>query len=232
VIALLYDVHGNALALAAVLADARARGADRWLLGGDYSLFGPEPEETIAQLRELQPALWIRGNGERWTADPGDAPDNPVVPAAIDACREALGTELVTLLGALPESAEHGDTTFVHASPLSDVRSFMPDPRPDEAELLAGYAGARLVFGHTHLPFRRAAATGGAELVNPCSVGLPYDGDARAAYALLGPDGDVEHHRVAYDHRTAAARLRERWPGSGWADTVARRIEQARMDAA
>ena len=59
---------------------------------------------------------------------------------------------------------------------------------------------------------------------------MPFDGDPRAAYALVHPDRRVEHRRVAYDHGAAAARMRERWPGAEWAETVARRIEQARMD--
>ena len=63
--ALLYDVHGNLPALEAVLADARAAGADRWLLGGDYALFGGWPAETIARLHDLdadRPTHWIRGS--------------------------------------------------------------------------------------------------------------------------------------------------------------------------
>jgi predicted phosphodiesterase len=231
VIALVYDVHGNRLALDAVVADARTQGADRWVLGGDYALFGPEPEAVVALLRELRPALWLRGNGERWTAQPGTAPDNDFVPPAIAACREALGEALVAELGELPEQDVHEDTRYVHASPVSDLRSFTPEPGDDEPELLAGVAEPRLVFGHTHLPFRRFSVSGGIELVNPGSVGLPYDGDQRAAYALIGPDRRVEHRRVPYDHAASAARVRERWPGAAWADTVARRIEQARGDA-
>jgi predicted phosphodiesterase len=231
VIALVYDVHGNRLALEAVLADARAEGVDRWVLGGDYALFGPEPEATVALLRELAPAMWLRGNGERWTADPGAAPENAVVPDAIAACRAALGEAVVAELGELPEQGVHEQARYVHASPVSDLRSFWPEPAPDEAELLADMSEPRLVFGHTHLPFRRFSVTGGIELVNPGSVGLPYDGDRRAAYALVHPDRRVEHRRLPYDHAASAARLRERWPGAAWADTVARRIEQARGDA-
>jgi diadenosine tetraphosphatase ApaH/serine/threonine PP2A family protein phosphatase len=70
----------------------------------------------------------------------------------------------------------------------------------------------------------------GTELVNPGSVGLPFDRDARAAYGLIHPDRRVEHRRIAYDHAAAAGRMRERWPGAGWAETVARRIELSRMD--
>ncbi|MBA2342797.1 MAG: metallophosphoesterase, partial [Thermoleophilaceae bacterium] len=42
-IALLYDIHGNLPALEAVLADAGAAGAERFVLGGDYALFGAWP---------------------------------------------------------------------------------------------------------------------------------------------------------------------------------------------
>jgi hypothetical protein len=78
VLALLYDVHGNLAALDAVLHDAEATGCDSFLLGGDYALFGPAPAETVDRLGTLG-AEWIRGNGERWTASPGDAPDDEVL---------------------------------------------------------------------------------------------------------------------------------------------------------
>jgi predicted phosphodiesterase len=222
-IALIYDVHGNLPALEAVLEDAREAGAERFLLGGDYALFGAWPAETVARLRDLD-ADWIRGNGERWTANPSHAPDDPVVQGAIAASREALGEETVAELAALPESHTQGDCLFVHGSPSSDVRSFLPDPAPDEPELLAGVTADRLVFGHTHLQFRRRA-TRGIELLNPGSVGMPFDGDPRAGYALIGDDGEIEARRVLYDRVAAATAVRERFPEFG--ETVARRIEQA-----
>ena len=117
---------------------------------------------------------------------------------------------------------------YVHASPPSDVRSFLPEPADDEEELLAGVQEERLVFGHTHVPFRREAA-GGTELVNPGSVGMPFDGDPRAAYAIVREGGAVEHRRVGYDHDSVADDLRLRF--GPWAETVARRIERARFDA-
>jgi diadenosine tetraphosphatase ApaH/serine/threonine PP2A family protein phosphatase len=229
VVACLYDVHGNLPALEAVLDDAARQGVQRFLLGGDYALFGGWPAETVERLRELEPTLWIRGNGERWTADPGAAPDNPVVQGAIAAARAALGDGAVAELTALPELGEHEGTLICHASPPSDVRSFLPQPAPDETELLDGVTHSRVLFGHTHLPFRRISTTGGIELVNPGSVGMPFDGDTRAAYALVHPDRSVEHRRVRYDHEASAARVRE--AGEPWAETVARRIERATIDA-
>ena len=230
-IACLYDVHGNLDALDAVLADARAQGAARWILGGDYALFGPQPRETVERLRELEPAVWIRGNGGRWTAHPDEAPENAVVPGAAAACREALGPALVAELAGLPMTAALDDDTLVcHASPRSDTDSFFSTPSPDEAELLAGATAQRMLFGHTHVPFRRISAHGGIELINPGSVGMPFDSDPRAAYALLHPDRRVEHRRVAYDHAAAARRMRDGFEGAEWAEIVARRIEAARME--
>lgn len=227
-LALLYDIHGNLPALDAVLADARAQGAERFLLGGDYALFGAWPEETVTRLLALD-AAWIRGNGERWTASPDEAPDDPTVQGAIVDCAAALGPAAVAELAALPEMLVHRDDRFCHGSPVSDVRSFLPEPDADEVELLAGVSEPRLVFGHTHLPFRRISAHGGIELVNPGSVGMPFDGDRRAAYALVADDRGVEHRRVVYDHAASAAAVRRR--GGEWSETVARRIEQARIDA-
>jgi diadenosine tetraphosphatase ApaH/serine/threonine PP2A family protein phosphatase len=222
---LLYDVHGNLPALEAVLADAEAAGVRRFLLGGDYALFGPWPAETVELLDSLPAATWIRGNGERWTAAPGDAPE----PAqdAVAAAREELGPAAVRRLAALPEQTLIDGRRFCHGSPLSDVISFLPEPDPEEADWIAGARERTIVFGHTHLPFQRRSVTG-AELVNPGSVGMPFDGDTRAAWAILQPDGSFDLRRVAYDHERTAAASRERHPGFG--ETIARRIEAARFD--
>jgi predicted phosphodiesterase len=228
-LALLYDVHGNLPALEAVLEDARAAGASRYLLGGDYAMFGPWPRETVDRLRELTEATWIRGNVDRWTANPHDAPDDPVPQSAIAACRDALGDRLVEELGALPEQLVIDGVRYCHGSPVSDVRSFLPEPAPDEPELVGGITERRLVFGHTHLPFAREGP-GGIELLNPGSVGIPLDGDTRAAYALMNEDGAIEHRRVDYDAAASAAALRERFDGP-FAEVIARRIESARFES-
>ena len=226
-LALLYDVHGNLPALNAVIADAEAAGAEGWILGGDYALFGGWPAETVERLRTLERASWIRGNGERWTADPAEAPDNPVVPGAVAAAREALGEATVGDLASLPFSLPHDGILVCHGSPLSDVDSFAPEDGDRDEELLAGADARRVLFGHTHVPFARTSA-GGVELVNPGSVGMPFDRDPRAAYALLSGDGRIEHRRVGYDHRASADRVRSL--GGQWAEVVARRIELAAVD--
>jgi diadenosine tetraphosphatase ApaH/serine/threonine PP2A family protein phosphatase len=224
VLGLLYDIHGNMPALEAVLADAGEAGVERFVLGGDYALFGAWPAETVRLLRELD-AEWIRGNGERWTAAPSEAPDQ--VQGAIERCAELLGQELVRQLAALPETFTADGVLYCHGSPRSDVESFMPQAAGDEAELLLGVEAERVVFGHTHLAFQRTAV-GGIELINPGSVGMPFDGDPRAAYALVQAGGEVEQRRVGYDHLASAAAVRERLGEAG--EIPARRIEQARFD--
>ncbi len=226
-LAALYDIHGNLLALEAVLADARACGARSWVLGGDFALMGPWPDETLERLRALDDARWLRGNADRWLVHSGDAPGTDLMSGALSFCRERLRPEAVRQLVDLPSELVLEQGRFCHASPASDMRSFAPEPGTDEAELLAGVQERRLVFGHTHLQFRRRSASG-IELVNPGSVGLPFDGDVRAAYALFGDDGTVHLRRVAYDHEASAAAARERM--GTWADLLARRLESARLE--
>jgi putative phosphoesterase len=221
---LLYDVHGNLPALESVLADAEVAGVRSFVLGGDYALFGAWPRETVERLRELD-ARWIRGNGERWTADPSEAPDE--VQGAIVHCRELLEGDLVEELAALPFDLRDGERLFCHGSPVSDVRSFLPEPAPDEPELLEGVDARVLIFGHTHLPFSREARPD-MLLVNPGSVGMPLDGDPRAAWAVLHEDGRVEHRLVGYDHLASATAVRERLGEAG--EAGAARIEHARFD--
>lgn len=226
-LAILYDVHGNLPALEAVLGDARAADAQRFLLGGDYALFGPFQAESVAALRALPQATWIRGNVDRWGANPGDLPDDELLARAVADCREALGVALADELGQLSEQVVIDGTRYCHASPLSDMRSFLPEPGDDDEEMLAGATEQRVVFGHTHLQFRRAGP-GGVELLNPGSVGMPMDGDARAAYALAHDDGTIEYRRVDYDRDAAVGALQDRFGEVAWAQRTARRLQTAR----
>jgi diadenosine tetraphosphatase ApaH/serine/threonine PP2A family protein phosphatase len=218
VLALLYDIHGNLPALEAVLEDCPA---ERFLLGGDYTAFGAWPRETVARLRELD-AEWIRGNVDRWLVDDADVFD-PMRPL-VERSREMLGEELCRELAALPESTTRDDTLYCHASPLSDMDGFYPEPHETDAERLMGVEARRVVFGHTHLQFTRVGP-GGIELVNPGSVGIPLDGDRRAAYAIVDDDDSVELRRVEYDWQAVADEVRAKI-----GELPAKRIEQSRFD--
>ncbi len=215
----LYDIHGNLPALESVLDEARQLEIDRWLLGGDYGTPSPWAEETIARLRELPNATWIRGNGERWLREP--PLDRPEVMEAYELFGGFYPEELVEWLYALPTEADLDGVLYVHGSPLSDVDSFPAEPGEGDERMLMGVRDRTVVFGHSHLQFRRAGPNG-TDLVNPGSAGMPLDGDVRAAWATW--DGDFELHRTEYDVARAAAGYRSL--GGEFAEFMALRIER------
>jgi predicted phosphodiesterase len=216
-LAVLYDIHGNVHALDAVLADVGEAGADRYLLGGDYGIPSPWPLETLERLQSLPNATWIRGNGERWLREP--PLDRPEIAAEYGRFTGDLPEEVVAWLYDLPVQAEIDGNLYVHGSPVSDVDSFAPEPQEGEERLLAGVRDRTVVFGHSHQQFRRPGPDGTA-LLNPGSVGMPLDGDPRAAWALW--DGDFEFRRTEYDTERAAAGYRTM--GGELADWAANRI--------
>jgi putative phosphoesterase len=206
--ALVYDVHGNVAALEAVLAAARAEGIGRLVCGGDVALFGAHPAECVGMLDSYDDGMIaIRGNCDRYLADPPAAPEDEL--EVVRWTREALGEELVARLGALPASVslEAHRALVVHASPRSDEDVILPEtPREQATAMLAGTSQPLVICGHVHIQYRRTI--NGTELVNPGSVGLPLDGDARAAWAVL-EDGHVGFRRTAYDVEGVIAELEQ-----------------------
>ena len=199
-LALLYDIHGSLPALEAVLADAEAARVDAYLLGGDYGAWGPHPRECVDRLRGLPNTTWIRGNGERWTRDP--PLDRPEVVEALEERESGYGTDEGWLYS-LQAQVELDGVLYCHGSPLSDVDSFPPEPGEDDVRMLNGVRETTVVFGHSHQQFRRSGPNG-TTLINPGSVGMPLDGDVRAAYAIRRDDGEFEFRRVEYDVEAAA----------------------------
>jgi predicted phosphodiesterase len=220
VLAVLYDIHGNLPALEAAIEDAEAAGADRWLLGGDYASWSPWPLETLERLRGLDRTTWIRGNGERWLREP--PADRPEVMETLAETDPGVGTEEGWLYS-LQTVTELDGVFYVHGSPLSDVESFAADPQPGEERMLGGVRDRTVVFGHSHLQFRRPGPNG-TQLLNPGSVGMPLDGDRRGAYALRGDDGEFEFRRVEFDVERVAAAWRAL--GGSFGEMAAARVER------
>lgn len=215
---LLYDLHGNLPALEAVLAEADELGVDSWLLGGDYGIPSPWPLETLERLEALPNAIWIRGNGERWARE---LPDLPAIrPAYEEHVIGVVPDDVLDRLYRLPAQVELDGVLYTHGSPLSDVESFGAQPAADEDErLLAGVRDRTVVFGHSHVQFRRPGPNH-TELVNPGSAGMPLDGDRRPGWATR--DADFTFHRTEYDVERAVAGFR----GLGeFGALVARRLE-------
>jgi predicted phosphodiesterase len=201
VLGLLYDIHGNLPALEAVLEQAEREGVDSWLLGGDYAAFAPWPLETLERLRALPDSTWIRGNGERWLREPPT--DRPDVMEALSGVDSGLGTEEGWLYS-LQAQVELDGVLYVHGSPLSDVDSFAPQAEQGEERMLLDVRDRTVVFGHSHQQFRRTGPNG-TDLLNAGSVGMPLDGDVRAAWAVRRDGGEFEFRRTDYDVERAIA---------------------------
>jgi predicted phosphodiesterase len=212
-IAILSDIHGNAVALRAVLADVEAAGVERIAVAGDMIGFGPSPDDVV-DLLLARGALMIRGNHEQDYVSPfatrelpSDWRTSPL--RAHYWTMDRLGPERRAFLARLPDRLLLDETTLViHGSPRH-VRDAVLAWTPDE-ELETMFAGdsARLVFnGHTHRPLVRDIPS--RRLVNVGSAGFSLDGDTRASYAIAtrhGPDNwSVELRRVAFNLEAALA---------------------------
>ncbi len=249
-LAVLSDIHGNLLALEAVLADVEARGApDAYWVLGDLVAFCPWPAETLARLRALPNATFLMGNTDRYVVtgrrpvfpvrSPEDWGQMPFTLAARDAnfrwTVERLSYADYKFLRDLPPRLEmtvgarlprpYGRVVAVHATPSDDETNIYPATPDDEVRPhLAGLDARLLLYGHTHRPVDRTVDN--VRLVNAGSVGLPLDGDPRPAYALLDFEGDqcnVTIRRVEYDVEAVVAELeRVEHPGRAWAGQILR----------
>jgi predicted phosphodiesterase len=204
-VAILSDIHGNAVALEACLADlALAGGADRIVAAGDLCMDGPRPRKVLRRLKEAG-AHVVRGNTDRMIAldDPGtyDEEDRE----AIIWQRGALGQDLVAWLGAAPMTVAVGNGAdgllITHATPKRDDEHVWPDASDEQLEAITeGVVQRTIAFGHLHFPYVRTWRD--RTFVNVASAGLPKDGDARAHYVILTQQSggwSVRSRRVAFD---------------------------------
>ncbi|HJR96012.1 MAG TPA: metallophosphoesterase family protein [Gaiellaceae bacterium] len=201
-VAALYDVHGNAPALAAVLEEVERDAPDLVVFGGDLS-WGSLPRETLALVRALEiPARFVRGNADR-TVGVDTEGRGPWMTS------QHTPDDLAFLAGFEPTVSVDvdglGPTCFCHGSPRSDEECVTEQTPPERVrEFMAGVDERVVVTGHVHLRYDRELE--GLRLLSPGSVGLPYGDGSGAYWALLGPD--VEFRRTSYDVDAAVAAMR------------------------
>ncbi len=201
-VAVLNDLHGNLPALEAVLADVARERVDAIVVGGDV-VSGPFPAETFDLLAAMPSVHVLQGNADRLVLERGDGHLGAW-------CADRLGEERLAAVAEWPSTLELpvdalGSVLFCHATPRSDeeiVTRVTPDG--EVATAFAGVTARVAVVGHTHVQFDRTI--GGLRLVNPVSVGMPYEGRRGAFWAVLGPD--VELRRTEVDVDAAVRRIR------------------------
>jgi predicted phosphodiesterase len=216
-VALISDIHGNEVALQAVLRSIERVGVDQVVCLGDVATLGPRPGAILQMLRDLG-CPCILGNHDDFMLDPQlihTYTEAPVVVEAVDWCRAQLSQEdlafLRTFRPGLEIPLDAGVTLLLfHGSPASHMQDLLATTPPDELDRhLAGRSAAVMAGGHTHIQMLRQHR--GALLVNPGSVGLPFKEYvagrpptlmAHAEYATVeaaGGDVQVTLRRVALD---------------------------------
>ncbi|HPF35701.1 MAG TPA: metallophosphoesterase family protein [Candidatus Krumholzibacteria bacterium] len=233
------DVHANLHALVAVLTDARAHGAERFVCLGDVVGYNADPVACVDLLRGLPRLVCLQGNHDAMAA--GLEPLTGIHPHAAASLlwtRDRLDAERREWLASRPLIFDDDLATYVHAR--------LPDPAAWAYLQSAGDAAAHLdaqtapvsFVGHAHEVFGWRMSGDGPPTPDPGlrwrvgqdrlvvgvgSVGQPRDRDPRAAYALLRhADRLVEVRRVAYDVTGAQTAIR----AAGLPGAIAARLER------
>jgi predicted phosphodiesterase len=238
-VAILSDIHGNSIALDAVLEDIeQSDSVDEYWVLGDLAALGHAPVQVLERLAALPEVRYARGNTDRYVCT-GDRPPQPLHDVKADptlwpAVVEIAGTfawtqGAITSAGwlewlsqlplefriALPDGTK---VLGVHAAPgRDDGAGFRPGMNDADLVSLLGDCDADLVFvGHTHQFVD--VVVGGTRVVNPGSVSNPLPPDLRAFYVLLEADSSgyaIESRQVDYDREAVIRALeRIRHPGT------------------
>jgi putative phosphoesterase len=230
-IALLADIHGNSIALDAVLADVAGQGGvDAFWVLGDLAALGPDPVGAVERVADLPNARFVRGNTDRFLTSGSQlgltpeqvAADPSLLHRTLEVTRSFAWTQgMVTAAGWLDWLAElpleqrltlpDGTRLLgVHAAPGHDDGDGV-HPLLTNAELrkvVAGCEADLVCVGHTHTPLDVTAD--GVRVVNPGSVSNPFPPDLRANYALLEAHEmgvELRRRRVDYDREAVIAQL-------------------------
>ncbi len=217
------DMHGNFPAFEAVLAELDRRGPfDGIYGGGDYVINGLYPAECVQGVIDRG---WdcVRGNAEEFLVDVATDGARPIqnYPPGLkqdQGSRQRAGWSAPKLNGAqiaflqtLPLSrtftGPSGKTLMLaHATPWSaHVTVRQGDDEKVKREMLDRAGTDALIYGHIHYGYQQQID--GRTLCCMGSVGLPYDGDPRASFAIATDEGDgwsFEHVRVPYDNEAYA----------------------------
>jgi predicted phosphodiesterase len=218
-IAVISDIHGNAVAFEAVLQNLERYPADEVVCLGDTVQGGTQPREVVDLLKVLGCPV-ILGNADAYVLegaikeDSTEAVSEPMKQIR-DWTYEQLGEDgrkfLSTYLSLHEVEITPGVSLFCfHGTPDSYDGVLLP--QTSEEELRSAFAGHDAPFmcgGHTHIQW--TVAVDGTRFFNPGSVGLAYNRFLEqeefffyplAEYAMVIAEGDtvrIEFCHVPYD---------------------------------
>jgi predicted phosphodiesterase len=224
----LSDVHGNCFALETALADMKQAGFDRIVCNGDMIQGGPQPNETVQLLREMNCSI-VMGNSDAWLIT-GVETDADLISEErrkrLDAVREWSLSKLDQDDRAFIRSFQptvsvdlgQGRSLLAfHGSPTSFDQALLPSTEEDEFQkILKPYSSSILTGGHTHLQYTRRLRDSQNFFFNPGSIGVAYNHeqsnetgylDPWAEYAVLNVEGmqaSLEFRRTPLDMKKMA----------------------------
>ncbi len=222
-IAVFSDMHGNCVALDAVLADLNDKSPDRMVCLGDAIQSGPQPTQVVQRLRELICPV-VMGNADAWLLTGEETGDEAITSERLQKMNDVRVWSLAQLsdadhafIAAFQPTVELALTDVFtllayHGSPKSFDDVILPDIAQDKlADYLRGHTANVYSGGHTHVQFVRRLGAGPEVHFNPGSVGFAwsnhqpdenFQADHWAEYAILDVnDGRLalEFHRVPFD---------------------------------
>jgi diadenosine tetraphosphatase ApaH/serine/threonine PP2A family protein phosphatase len=244
-LALFADVHANRQAFAACLEAARSRGAQRFILLGDFVGYGADPEWSVDTVMGLveEGALAVRGNHDNAIGTPSETM-NEAAQAAIDWTRGRLSAAQRTFLAGLPLARDEDDRLYVHSEASNPARWRYVQSTADAARSMLATDAQVTFCGHIHRPALYSMSVtarmtsfvptagmgvqllkGRRWLVVLGSVGQPRDGNPAACFATYDTETrEIAYCRVPYDVETAAGRIK----ANGLPLWLAERLTQGR----
>jgi len=244
-LAVFSDIHGNRQAFEACLKVARARGAEQFILLGDFVGYGADPEWVVDTAMELvaQGAVAVRGKHDQSVNSSAETM-NAEAQIAIEWTRGRLDTAQRRFLAELPMLVEDSDRLFVHSEASSPQRWHYVRSTADAAKSLISTSAHVTFCGHIHRPALYSMSVtakmtsfvpktdvpvqllrGRQWLAVLGSVGQPRDGNPAACFATYDTETrEITYRRVAYDIDTAANRIR----ANGLPLWLAARLSQGR----
>ncbi len=222
-VAVLSDLHANALALEAVMKDVINQKCEHVFCLGDLALAGPQPKEVVEYVMNQDTWTVIQGNTDKMIAQYG--PDviefleeqYPVMANAIADDVTILNDIHRAYLNNLPPmlqlEIEGCSVLLVHGSPRANNEDILPNmPLEKIEEIILGTNESLILCGHTHIPCGYQTHTK-QTVVNVGSVGRPMTPEPKACYAIVDfnmGSFEIKHRFVDYDNVKAAEIMSER----------------------
>jgi len=208
--AFISDIHGNAVALEAVLLDLEKKGVDKVYVLGDLVFRGPEPKRSLELIRSLH-TEGIKGNADEWVVRgvrEGEVPEkalelmNRERQWTVDQLDTSDLNYLQNLPAELTTNVGGFEVTGFHATPDSLFEIILPDATEETIKTsLMHHTDAQVyVYAHIHRPYIRYI--NGKVIMNTGSVGLPFDGMPKASYGLIEVENGnlrTSIERVSFD---------------------------------